>query len=106
MPLLVRLTDFEIKAIDGVVPQVSDGVENGRGVLEEVSSAGLPIDQKPLLPDLHIDPVHGDAQPGGQLGRAERARVMGPSAARLAHRDAGGAPDPPDGDWEDHFPRS
>ena len=71
MPLLVRLTDSEIKVVDGVVAQVSDGVENGGGVLEEVGSAGLPIDQKPLLPDLHIEPVHRDAQLGGQLGRGE-----------------------------------
>ena len=101
MPLLVWLTDSEIKAVDGVVAQVSDGVEHVRGVLEDVGSAGLPIHQEPLLPDLHIEPVHGDAQLGGHLGRSERARVMGPSAARLGHRNAGGAPDPVDGDWED-----
>ena len=60
MPLLVRLTDSEVEAIDGVVPQVSDCIEDGRGVLEEVSSSRLPIDEQALLPDLHIDPVHGD----------------------------------------------
>ena len=65
MPLLVWLTDSEIKAVDGVVAQVSDGVENGRGVLEDVGSAGLPIHQEPLLPDLYIEPVHGNAQLGG-----------------------------------------
>ena len=46
MPLLVRLTDSEIKAADGVVAQISDAVENGRGVLEEVGSAGLSIDAR------------------------------------------------------------
>jgi hypothetical protein len=71
MPLLVWLTDSEIKVVDGVVAQVSDGVENDGGVLEEVGSAGLPIDQKPLLPDLYIEPVHRDAQLGCQLGRGE-----------------------------------
>ena len=65
MPLLVRLTDSEIKAVDGVVAEASDAVENGRGILEDVGSAGLPIDQKPLFPNLHIEPVHGDAQLGG-----------------------------------------
>src|SRR5438445_13279763 len=100
MPLLVRLTDSEIEAIDGVVAQVSNGVEDGRGVLEEVASTGLPIHQEPLLPDLHIEPVHWDAQPGGQIGRAERAGVMGPAAALLAHVDASGVRDPLHGDWE------
>ena len=103
MPLLVRLTDSEVKVIDGVVAQVSDCVENGRGVLEEVGSAGLSIDEQALLPDLHIDPVHGDIQPGGQLRRAEQARVMGPSGARLGHPDSGAAPDPLHGDWKDLF---
>ena len=60
MPLLVRLTDSEVEAIDGVVPQVSDCIEDGSGVLEEVSSSRLSIDEQALLPDLHIDPIHGD----------------------------------------------
>jgi hypothetical protein len=60
MPLLVRLTDSEVEAIDGVVPQVSDCIEDGGGVLEKVSSSRLSIDEKALLPDLHIDPIHGD----------------------------------------------
>jgi hypothetical protein len=58
MPLLVRLTDSEVEAVNGVVPQVSDCIEDGSGVLEEVSSGRLPIDQKALLPDLHVDPIH------------------------------------------------
>ena len=36
-------------------------------------------------------------------GAVSEPESMGPSAARLAHRDAGGAPDPVDGDWEDIF---
>ena len=62
MPLLVRLTDSEIKAADGVVPQASDAVEDGGGVLEEAGSAGQPIHQESLLPYLHIersDTAHG-----------------------------------------------
>src|SRR6476646_10065687 len=42
--------------VDGVVAQVSNAVENDRGVLEEVGSAGLPIQQEPLLPYLYIEP--------------------------------------------------
>ena len=60
MPLLMRLTDSEVEAIDSVVPQVSDRIEDGNGILEEVSSSRLSIDEKVLLPDLHVDPVHGD----------------------------------------------
>ena len=60
MPLLVRLTDSEVEAVDGVVPQVSDCIEDGSGVLEEVSSSRLLIDEQALLPDLHINPIHRD----------------------------------------------
>ena len=94
MPLLVRLTDSEVEAIDGVVPQVSDGIEDGRGVLEEVGSGRLPIDQKALLPDLHVEPIHRDIQPAGQFGSAEQAGAMGPPVTRLGHLDPGAAPDP------------
>ena len=71
IPLLVRLTDSEIDEVDRVVAQASNGVEDSRGVLEEVGPAGLLIHQKSLLPDLNIEPIHGDVQSGGQLGRAE-----------------------------------
>ena len=67
MPLLVRLTNSEIEAIDRVGAQVLNAVEDSGGVLEEVSSARLSIHQEPLLPDLHVEPIHGDGQPGGQL---------------------------------------
>ena len=60
MPLLVRLTDSEVQVIDGALPQTSDCIEDGCGVLEEVSSSRLPIDEQALLPDLHIDPIHWD----------------------------------------------
>ena len=52
MPLLVRLTDFEVELTDGVVPQVSDCIEDGSSILEEVSSSRLSIDEQVLLPDL------------------------------------------------------
>ena len=67
MPPLVRLTDSEVEVADGVVPQVSDGIEDGRDVLEKVSSGRLLIQQETLLPDLHIEPVYGDIQPCGQF---------------------------------------
>jgi hypothetical protein len=71
MPLLVRLTDSEIEAIDSVVAQASNSVEEVRGIPEQMDAAGLPIDQEPLLPDLHVEPVHGDVQSGGKLGGGE-----------------------------------
>ena len=94
MPLLVRLTDSEIKAFDGVVPQVSDRIEDGRGVLEQVRSGGLLMDEEAFLPDLHVDPVHGDIQPGGDLRSAEQACVMRPPGAPLGDPNAGATPDP------------
>ena len=45
MPLLVRLTDSEVDAIDGVFSEALDGIDDGRGILEEVSSGRLLIDQ-------------------------------------------------------------
>ena len=36
-------------------------------------------------------------------GAVSELGVMGPSAAWLAHLDAGGVPDPLHGDWEDLF---
>lgn len=54
MPLLSRLTDSEVKAIDDVLAQALDAVEDRRGVDEEVGAARLPIHQEPLLSDLHV----------------------------------------------------
>jgi len=102
MPLLVRLTDSEVEAIDGVVPEVSDCIEDDSSVLEEVSSSRLSIDEQALLPDLHIDPIHGDIQPDGELRRAEQACLMGPPGARLGHPNSGAAPDLTHRDRKDH----
>jgi hypothetical protein len=60
IPLLVRLTDSEIDAVDGMGPQFSDRIEDEQGVLEEVSSRRLLIDEEALLSDLDVDPVHRD----------------------------------------------
>ena len=67
MPLLVKLTDSEIEAFNDVGPQVSDRIENERGVLEEISSGRLLIDEEAPLPDLHVEPVYGNIQPGCDL---------------------------------------
>ena len=94
MPLLVRLTDSltdsKVEAVDGVVAQTSNGLEDVRRMLEEVSTAGLSIHEESLLPDLHIKPVHRDIQLGYQLRGGKRTGVMGPPAVRFADLDAGG----------------
>jgi hypothetical protein len=102
MPLLVRLIDSEVEVIDGAVPQVSDCIEDDSSVLEEVCSSRLSIDEQVLLPDLHIDPIHGDIQPDGELRRAEQACLMGPPGARLGHPNSGAAPDLTHRDRKDH----
>lgn len=60
MPLLVRLTDSEVDAVGSMFSQASDCIENKGIVLEQISSGRLLIDEKALLPDLDIDPVHRD----------------------------------------------
>jgi len=45
MPLLVRLTDSEVDAIDGMFSQALDCIDDGRGILKEVSPGRLLIDQ-------------------------------------------------------------
>jgi hypothetical protein len=95
MPLLVTLTDSQVETFDGTTAQVSDHIEDGRCVLEEISSGGLLIDEEAFLPDLHVDPIYGDIQPGGDLGSAEQACVMRPPGAPLGDLNAGATPDPP-----------
>jgi hypothetical protein len=58
MRLLVRLTDSEVDAIDGMLSQALDCIDDGGGILKEVSSGRLLIDQEAFLPDLHVDPIH------------------------------------------------
>jgi len=67
MPPLVRLTDSEVDVTDSVIPQASDGIEDGWDDLEKVRSCRLLIQQETLLPDLHIEPVYGNIQPCGQF---------------------------------------
>lgn len=79
MPLLVRLTDSQVDAIDNMVSQVSDGVDDDGRVLEEVGPVGLAIDEKPLSPDLYVKPVHRNAQFRSHVRGAEKRAIRGPS---------------------------
>jgi hypothetical protein len=100
MPLLVRLTDSEIEATDGVVPQIPDPIEDGLCVPKEIGSRWLLIDEEPLLPDLHVDPVHWDSQPNSELRSTEPVWVMGPPGAPLGHWNAGATTDSPHCVWQ------
>ena len=73
MPLLVRLTNSEIEAIDLVVSQGLHAIEDCGGVVEEVGSAGLAIHEELSFPDLHVEPVHRDVQLRGQFGSGQHA---------------------------------
>jgi len=59
MPLLVRLMILQVQVADGVVTELADGIQDRGGILEQIGSGRLAIDQKTHLPDLYIDPVHG-----------------------------------------------
>jgi hypothetical protein len=101
MPLLVRLTDSEIEAIDLVVSQGLYAIEDCGGAIEEVGSAGLAIHEELSFPDLHVEPVHRDAQLRGQFGSRQHARVMRPTGTLHRYWDPGGMSDSLDSDWED-----
>ncbi|MBN8903119.1 MAG: hypothetical protein J0H57_18980, partial [Rhodospirillales bacterium] len=100
MPLLVRLTDSEIEATDGVVAQIADPIDDGLCVPEEISPGWLLVDQEALLSDLHVDPIHWDIEPDSELWRAEHARVVGPPGASVDYWHAGVTTDPPYCDWQ------
>lgn len=101
MPLLVRLTDSEIEVINGVVSQVADGVDDERGIAEQVGAVGLAIHEKPFLPDLDVEPVHWDVQRGGHFRGAEEAGIVVPAGPLHGHFDAGAEPEPLHGDRQD-----
>ncbi len=98
IPLLVRLSDSQVKATDGVVAEVPNRVNHGRSISEQVGSGRLTVDQEALPPDLHIDPINGNVQPRGQLRGAQPSRLVGPSAALGGHPDSGAKPNPLHGD--------
>jgi hypothetical protein len=77
------------------------GIEDRGGVVEEVDSAGMAIHQELPLPDLHVEPVHWNAQLDGQFGGGQHADGMGPPGALLGYRHAACVPDSPDGDRKD-----
>jgi hypothetical protein len=73
MPLLVRLTASQVEMADGMVSQVPDAVDDGRRIVEQVCAARLSIQEEALLPDLGVEPIHRDVEPGGQFGGANFA---------------------------------
>src|SRR3954451_10978900 len=94
MPLLVRLTHSQIEMIDGMVSQVSDAVNDGRRILEQVRAAGLSIHEEALLPDLDVKPLHRDVEFGGQLRDAEEAGIVVPAGALPGRLEPGTEADP------------
>ncbi len=90
MPLLVRLTDSEIEAINLVGSQISNAIVDIGGVVEEVSPARLTIHQELSLPDLHVEPVYRDAQLSSHFWRGQHIGAVRPSGAWLTHLNAGG----------------
>jgi len=50
IPLLVRLSDSQVKVADGVVAEVPDRVDHGRSISEQVGSGRLTVDHEALLP--------------------------------------------------------
>ncbi len=98
IPLLVRLSDSQIKVANGVVAEAPNCVDHGRSISEQVGSGRLPVYQDALLPNLHIDPINGYVQPRGQLRGAQPRGLVGPSAALGRHPDSGAKPNPLHGD--------
>jgi hypothetical protein len=103
MPLLVRLTDSEVEAIDLVDSQISNAIVDIVGVVEEASPARLTIHQESPLPDLHVEPVYRDAQLCSRSWRGQHIGAVRPSGAWLIHLNAGGMPDSLNRDREDHL---
>ncbi len=83
MPLLVRLIDSEIEAIDLMPAQLGHGFDHARRVREQVCPGRVGVNLQPALPDLNVEPVHGDAQYGRKLVRAQNVRRMLPSRPLL-----------------------
>ena len=79
MPLLVRLMDPQVEMADSMVSKVSDAVDDGSHILEQVCAVGLSIHEEALLPDLEIEPLHRAVEHGGQLRDAEEAGIVVPA---------------------------
>lgn len=89
IPLLVRLTDSQIELADGVVSKSTDRLDDRSGVLEQVCPGRLLIDKEALPSNLHVNPIDGNIEPGGQLYGAEQGRFVGPPGALRRCPDAG-----------------
>lgn len=82
MPLLVRLNDSQIEVMNGAVAKVATRVDDRWGILEQLCSGCLLVEEQALPPDLDVNPIDGDIERGGQLYGAEQSRFMRPSVAR------------------------
>jgi hypothetical protein len=69
MPLLIKLTDSDVKSADRVVAKASYPFEHSGRTLKEITPTGLPIDQQAALPDLNIELVDRNVEPGGEFRR-------------------------------------
>jgi len=101
MPLLVRLTDSQVQAGDGVVAKAADRIQCRWRVGKQMGSGWLAIDQQSPFPDLHIETVDGNAEPGGDFVGAEEAGIVLPPVALDGYLDARGEPEALYGDRQD-----
>jgi len=60
-----------------------------RQVLEQICRARLLIDEEGVLSDLHVNPINGNIEPGGQLYRTEQSLFVRPSGTPRRRFDAG-----------------
>ena len=60
-----------------------------RRVLEQICRARLLIDEEGVLSDLHVNPINGNIEPGGQLYPTEQSLFVRPSGTPRRRFDAG-----------------
>jgi hypothetical protein len=83
IPLLVRLTDSQVNLLAFVVPEASDRINDVWRISEQVRARRVWVDQQTPMPNLDIDPVHGNIQFRSEFRGAEkRRRVMPPRSLR------------------------
>ena len=70
--------------VDGMVSRVPDAVDDGSRILEQIRIAGPSIHEEALLPDLAVEPSHGDIGLGDYPRGAEKAGIVVPASACLA----------------------
>jgi hypothetical protein len=72
MPPLVKVSDSEIEMIELVIAEFSNSFDHARRVGEQVRAGRVTIDQEAPLPDLNVEPVHGNVQYAGEFLSAEQ----------------------------------